>query len=128
MLGEGKHLGPIGGSIVAEVIVSLIKDEPESILTSATPRARDPRLVRISRRRICSRSWKARRGRAISRPLASSTHSADLAALSSLAQRAASVGLARHSGSAQLSSSAWSDALPISGTQLRVVPAEPPSQ
>lgn len=31
----GKHLGPMGGSIVAEVLVGLMKDDPESVL--ATP-------------------------------------------------------------------------------------------
>jgi len=39
LLAKGKHLGPIGGTIVAEVIVGLIKDDPESVLNSGTPRA-----------------------------------------------------------------------------------------
>jgi hypothetical protein len=38
VLGEGQHLGPIGGTIVAEVIVGLIKDDPESVLNAGTPR------------------------------------------------------------------------------------------
>jgi Animal haem peroxidase len=33
----GKHLGPIGAAIVAEVFVGLMKDDPESVLTSPTP-------------------------------------------------------------------------------------------
>ncbi|MCU0942662.1 MAG: heme peroxidase family protein [Hydrogenophaga sp.] len=35
---KGKHLGPMGGTIVAEVIVGLIKDDPESVLNAGTPR------------------------------------------------------------------------------------------
>jgi hypothetical protein len=33
----GKHLGPVGGTIVAEVIVGLLKDDPESVLNAPTP-------------------------------------------------------------------------------------------
>lgn len=33
----GKHLGPMGGTIVAEVIVGLLKDDPESVLNAPTP-------------------------------------------------------------------------------------------
>ncbi|HEY6511112.1 MAG TPA: heme peroxidase family protein [Burkholderiaceae bacterium] len=33
----GKHLGPLGGTIVAEVIVGLLRDDPESVLNAATP-------------------------------------------------------------------------------------------
>lgn len=39
VLENGEHLGPIGGTIVAEVIVGLIKDDPESVLNAGTPRA-----------------------------------------------------------------------------------------
>jgi hypothetical protein len=39
VLEGGKHLGPMGGTIVAEVIVGLIKDDPESVLNGTTPRA-----------------------------------------------------------------------------------------
>ena len=38
VLEGGQHLGPIGGAIVAEVIVGLIKDDPESVLNAGTPR------------------------------------------------------------------------------------------
>lgn len=33
----GRHLGPMGGAIVAEVIVGLLKDDPESVLSAPTP-------------------------------------------------------------------------------------------
>jgi len=39
VLEGGKHLGPVGGTIVAEVIVGLMKDDPESMLNTSTPRA-----------------------------------------------------------------------------------------
>jgi len=39
VLEDGKHLGPLGGTIVAEVIVGLLKDDPESLLNAGTPHA-----------------------------------------------------------------------------------------
>ncbi len=32
----GQHLGPVGGTIVAEVIIGLLKDDPESVLNAPT--------------------------------------------------------------------------------------------
>lgn len=34
---SGKHLGPVGAAIVAEVFIGLLKDDPESVLSSPTP-------------------------------------------------------------------------------------------
>ncbi len=33
----GRHLGPIGGSIVAEVFIGLLRADPESVLSTSTP-------------------------------------------------------------------------------------------
>ncbi len=33
----GKHLGPLGATIVAEVFIGLLKDDPESVLSSPSP-------------------------------------------------------------------------------------------
>jgi hypothetical protein len=37
VLAGGKHLGPVGANIVAEVFIGLMRSDPESILSSPTP-------------------------------------------------------------------------------------------